>query len=74
MEQFNSGEFRKIFRNIPRIPLIGLMASAKHAWQQEEEIRKKSSTVLILGEHLCISELFKDIQDAILLILRYRTM
>ena len=39
-----------------------------------EEIRKFSSTVLILQEQLCISELFKDIQNAILLILRYKTM
>ena len=42
--------------------------------KQEEEIRKNSSTILILWKQLCISELFKDIQDAILLILRYRTM
>ena len=74
MERFNSGEFRKIFRNIPRIPLIGLIASGKHAWQEEEEIRKDSSTVLILWEQLCNSELFKNIQDTILLVLRYRTM
>ena len=36
--------------------------------------KKDSSTVLILQEQLCISELFKDIQDAILLILHNRTM
>ena len=36
--------------------------------------KKISSTVLILQEQLCISELFKDIQDATLLILYYRTM
>ena len=74
MEQFKSGELRKIFRNISRILLIGLIASGKYAWQEEEEIREDSSTVLILQEQLCISELFTDIQDAILLILRYRTM
>ena len=73
MEQFNSGELKKIFRNISHIALIGLIASGKHAWQ-EEETRKYSSTVLILQEQLCISELFKDIHDAILLILLYRTM
>ena len=33
-----------------------------------------SSTVLIIQEQLFISELFKDIQDAILLILHYKTM
>ena len=74
MEQFNSGELKKIIRNISCIPLIGLIASGKHAWQEEEETRKYSSTVLILQEQLCISELFKDIQDAILLILHYRTV
>ena len=36
--------------------------------------RKYTSTVLILQEQLCISELFMDIQDAILLILLYRRM
>ena len=35
---------------------------------------KKSSTVLMLQEQLFISELFRDIQDAILLILHYKTM
>ena len=48
MEQFNAGELRIIFRNISRILLVGLIASGKHAWQEEEEIRKDSSTVLIL--------------------------
>ena len=67
------GESKKIFRNIFCIALIGLIASGKHAWQEEEETRKDSSTVLILLEQLCIPELFKDIQDAILLILRYKT-
>ena len=36
--------------------------------------KKKSSTVLMIQEQLCISELFKDIQDAISLILLCRTM
>ena len=48
--------------------------SGRAAWQEEEETRKDTSTVLILQKQLCISELFKDIQDAILLILLYRTM
>ena len=43
---------RKIFRNISCIFLIGLMASGKHAWQEEEGIRQDSSTVLILDEQL----------------------
>ena len=74
MERFNSGELRIIFRNISRTVLIGLTTSGRKAWQEEEETRKDTSTVLMLQEQLCISELFKDIQDAILLILLYRTM
>ena len=46
----------------------------KACQEEEEDTRKYSSTVLILQEQLCISELFRDIQDAILLILHYRTM
>ena len=74
LEQFNCGELKQIFSNISCIALIGLIASGRKAWQEEEEKRKDTSTVLILHEQLCISELFKDIQDAILLILLYRTM
>ena len=44
------------------------------SWQEEEETRKDFSTVLILQEKFFTSELFKVIQDAILLILHYRTM
>ena len=68
MEQFNSGELKMIFGNAC-IALIGLIASGRKAWQEEEETRKYTSTVLTLQEQLCIFELFKDIQDAILLIL-----
>ena len=75
MEQFISGELKNIFRNTSRIPLIGLIESGKHAWQEEEEeIKEDSSTVLMLQEQLFLFELFKDIQDAILLILHYRAM
>ena len=42
--------------------------NGKHAWQQEEEQIGDISTAL------SVSELFKAIQDAILLILLYRTM
>ena len=37
MEPFNSGELKKIFRNISCIHLIGLIASGMHAWQEEKE-------------------------------------
>ena len=68
------GELKKIFRHISCIALIGLTVSGKRAWQEEEETRKDFNNALILQEQLCISELFKDIQDAILLILHYKTM
>ena len=54
--------------------LIGLTINGKHAWQQEEEQKEDISTALMIEEQLFISELFKDIQDATLLILQYRTM
>ena len=50
------------------------MTVGKHAWQQEEEQKEDISTALMRQEQLFISELFKDIQDATLLILYYRTM
>ena len=51
-----------------------LTTSGTKSWQQEEETRKDTSAVLVLQEQTCISELFKVIQDAILLILLCRTM
>ena len=65
---------KKIFRVNSHNLFIGLTVGGKHAWQQEEEIKEDSSTALMLQEQLFISELFKDIQDAILLILHCRTM
>ena len=44
----------------------------KYAWQEEEEIKEDSSTVLMLQEQLFISELFRGIQGAVSLILLYR--
>ena len=74
MEPFNSGELKNIFRNMSCIPLIGLMASGKHAWQQEEDPKEDNSIALIFQEQLFTSALFKDTQDAILLIHHYKTM
>ena len=74
MEQFISGESKKIFRISSHPLLIGLTVSGKYAWQEEEEINEDSSPVLMLQEQLFISELFRDIQDAISLIICYRTM
>ena len=72
MERSNSGEWKIIFRVILCILNIGLMKSGRAQWQ-EEDTRKDFSIVLILQEHFCTSELFKVIQDAILLI-HHRTM
>ena len=54
-EQFNSGELKRIFRNISRVVIIGLTASRRKAWQEEEETRKEfqyctdsSGTILYL--------------------------
>ena len=53
---------------------ICLMIVGKLVWQQEEVRKEDISTALIIHEQLFISELFKDIQDVISLILHYRTM
>ena len=74
MEQFNSWEIKKIFRNISCIVLMDTDESGRAAWQEEEETRKGTIVVLILEEQFCTSELFKVIPDAVLLILLYRTM
>ena len=74
MERFISGELKNIFRvNLHKF-LIGLTIVGKHGWQQEEERKGDISTALTVQEKLCISQLFQDIQDAILLILHCRTM
>ena len=70
----NAGESKTIFRNISCIVFIGLMTSGRAAWQEEEETRTYFSIVLMLREKFFTSELFKVIQDAILLILHYRTI
>ena len=41
MEPFNSGELKKIFRNISCIGPHRSDSKWKHAWQEEEETRKK---------------------------------
>ena len=45
------------------------MIVGKHAWQQEEDQKEDISTALIFQEQLFISELFKDTQDEVSLIL-----
>ena len=46
----------------------------KYAWQHEEDQKENISTALIFQEQLFTSELFKDTQDVVSLILHYRTM
>ena len=41
MEQFISGESKKIFRVNSHSLFIGLTVGRKHAWQEEEEIRER---------------------------------
>ena len=53
---------------------IGLMKNGRAAWQEKDETRKDFSIVLMLQEKFFTSELFKVIQDAISLIILYRTM
>ena len=75
MEQFISGESKKIFRISSHTLLIGLTVRWESMLgRRRRRYKEDSSTLLILQEQLCISELFKDIQDAILLILHYRTI
>ena len=74
MERLNSGESKTIFRNISCIVIIGLTTNGRTAWQEEEETRKVTSIALIHQEQSCTSDLFKAIQDAVSLILIYRTM
>ena len=72
MERLNSGKQKIIFRTILCILDIGLMKSGRASWQEEDGTRKDFCIVLILQEKLFTSELFKVIQDAILLILHCR--
>ena len=54
---------------------IGLMKCGRAKWQEAEAKSKDLNIVLIhQDEKLFISELFKVIQDAIPLILHFRTM
>ena len=50
MEQFISGELKKIFRTNSHSLFIGLTIDGKYAWQQEEEQKEDSSTALMIQE------------------------
>ena len=53
--------------------IIGLMIDGKLVWLQEEDRNEFISSALIIWEQLSTSVLFKDILEALSLILRYRT-
>ena len=75
MERLNSGDQKIVFGTNLRIFDIGLMKCGRARWQEAEVRRKDFNTVLNRQDtKFFISELFKVIQDAIPLILHYRTM
>ena len=70
-------EFYKInfiFEIIVHKYIIGLMIDGKLVWLQEEDRKEDISIALMIREEFSTSVLFKDILEAISLILRYRTM
>ena len=74
MEQFNSGELNFIFEIILQKYSIGLMIFGNLFRQQEEDRKEDISIALIILEQLPTSVLFRDILEAILSILRNRTI
>ena len=74
MEQLNSTKSNSIFEIIIHKYSIGLMIVGKLVWQQEEVRKEDISIALMVREELFTSMLFRDTLEAILLILRYRTM
>ena len=74
MERLNFGESKTIFKKISCIVINGLTTTGRKPWQEDEKTREHTNIVLIHQEKkFLISEFFKVIQDAIPLILIYRT-
>ena len=73
MKRFISEEFKKLFITNSHKFIIGLTIDGKYRWQQNER-KGDISSALTVQELLFISELFKDIQGEILLILHFKTM
>ena len=73
MEQLNSTELNSIFDVIFHKYSIGLTIVGKYVWQEDEQ-KGDISIALVFQEQSLTSELFKDVQDATLLILHCRTM
>ena len=75
MVRLNSGDYKTIFETNLSTLSIGLMKCGRARWQEAEATRKDFNIVLTCQDKkLFISELFKVIQDAVLLILHSRTM
>ena len=75
MERLNSGDEKIIFGTNLSTLNIGLMKCGRVQWQKAEATRKDFNIVLIRQDKkFYFSELFKVIQDAVPLILHYRTM
>ena len=68
MAQLNFTELNSIFEIIIHKYITGLMIDGKLVWLQEEDPNEDISIALIIWEELSISELFKDILEAISLI------
>ena len=73
MEQFNFSRYSFIFEFIIHKYKIGLMIDGKLVWLQTEDPNEDISIALIIQEQFFTSVLFKDILEAISLILHYRT-
>ena len=73
MEQLNFARSSFIFEIIIHKYRIGLMIDGKLVWLQAEDPNEDISIALIIWEQLSTSVLFKDILEAISLILFYRT-
>ena len=72
MGQFISGESKKIFRNSSRFRLIGLIASGKHAWQHEEELKRRfkyctDDSGIALQEHSGRNLVDPSLQDNVII-------
>ena len=72
MEQLNSARKFHVRNHHSQIR-IGLIIDGKLVWLQAEDPNEEISIALIIREQLSTSELFKDILEAISLILHYRT-
>ena len=74
MEQLSSTKSNSIFEIIIHKYKFGLMIVGKLVWLQEEDRKEDISIALMIREEFSTSVLFKDILEAISLILHYRTM